>query len=352
MKINKVLITDAIRTIQHSQSRFISIIAIVALGVSFFAGTNATSPDMLDTMQQYLVDTNSMDVQIVSTTGITDNDIAVIASINGIESAVGQKFVDGVVKVNGENVSDIDGSELAIRAISLDMNDVYGHISGENKSSYMNRPQLIEGNWPTAQNQCLVDASMLSTPEEFTIGSTLTIRGDGVDITSSLSNTEYTIVGIIRSPLFISYERGSSTVGTGKLGAFCYIPSDNFLTDYYSSMSIKIQGADKLDPYSKEYNELIKRYTDYFSQISGEVLAERTQALKTEYTAKVADAETEYATTKADVELQLENGRKQVDQILDMAANGDQKLLEYKTQYNEKAIEAKKAQLAQKVKEA
>ena len=340
MKINKVLITDAIRTIQRSQSRFISIIAIVALGVSFFAGTNATSPDMLDTMKKYLVDTNAMDIHIVSTTGITDEDIAVVSSINGIESAVGQKFVDGVVKIDGETVSDIDGSELAIRAIALDMNDVYAGISGENKISYMNRPQLIEGNWPTAQNQCLVDASMLSTPEEFKIGATLTIRGDGIDIGSSLSNTEYTIVGIIRSPLFISYERGSSTVGTGKLGAFCYIPSDNFLTEYYSGMCIKIQGSEKLEPYSKEYDELVKRYTDYLSQISTEVLSKRTQVLKDEYTVKVADAEAEYATTKADVELQLETGKTQVETILDMAQNGDKNLIEFKRQYNEKAEEA------------
>ncbi len=340
MKINRVLITDAIRTIQHSQSRFISIIAIVALGVSFFAGTNATSPDMLDTMQKYLADTNAMDVQIVSTTGITDDDIAVVSSINGIESAVGQKFVDGIVKVDGETVSDIDGSELSIRAISLDMNDVFAQLSGEDKASYMNRPQLIEGNWPTAQNQCLVDASMLSTPEEFKIGSKLTIRGDGVDIGSSLSNTEFTIVGIIRSPLFISYERGSSTVGTGKLGAFCYIPSDNFLADYYSAMCIKIQGTEGLDPYSKEYKELVSRYTDYLTQISAEVLSKRTAALKAEYSVKVADAELEYATTKADVELQLETGKAQVETILDMAANGDKNLVEYKTQYNEKAEEA------------
>ncbi len=340
MKINKVLITDAIRTIKHSQARFISIIAIVALGVSFFAGTNATAPDMMDTVQQYLIDTNTMDIQIVSTTGITDDDIAVVSSINGIESAVGQKFVDGVVKINGETVSDIDGSELSIRAISLDMNDVFAHVSGTDDPSYMNRPQLIEGSWPTTQNQCLVDASMLSTPEEFKIGSTLSIRGDGVDISSSLSNTEYTVVGIIRSPLFISYERGSSTVGTGKLGAFCYIPSDNFLQDYYSSMCIKIQGTDGLDPYSKEYKALVKRYTDYLSQISTEVLSKRTAALKAEYTVKVADAEIEYATTKADIELQLENGKAQVEQILDIAANGDKNLTEFKTQYNQKATEA------------
>ncbi len=340
MKINKILITDAIRTIERSQSRFISIIAIVALGVSFFVGTNATAPDMRDTFAEYLTRTNSMDVRVVSTSGVTDDDIAVISSINGVESAVGQKFIDGVVKINGENISDIDGSELAIRAIALDMNAVYANASGKADPSYMNRPELIEGSWPTAPNQCLVDASMLSTPEEFQIGATLKIQGDGVDITSSLVNTEYTIVGIIRSPLFISYDRGSSTVGTGKLGAFCYVPADNFLNDYYSAMYIKIAGSENYDPLSDEYKAYVKRYTDYISQISTEILAQRTDGLKAEYTVKVANAESEYATAKADIDLQLANAKAQVDQILDMAENGDQKLVEYKTQYNEKATQA------------
>ena len=340
MKINKILITDALRTIERSQSRFLSIIAIVALGVSFFVGTNATAPDMRDTINQYLVDTNSMDIRIVSTAGLTDEDVAVISSINGVESAVGQKFVDGVVKVNGEIISDIDGSELAIRAISLDINSVLAHASGVDDPSYMNRPQLIEGTWPTAANQCLVDASMLSTPEEFKIGSTLRLDGDGTDISSSLVNNEFTIVGIIRSPLFISYERGASTVGTGKLGAFCFVPSENFLSDYYSAMCIKIAGSENYDPFSDEYEAYIKRYTDYISQIAPEILSHRIQPLKTEYTLKVAEAEIEYATAKADIDLQLANGKAQVEQILDMAQNGDAKLLEYKTLYNEKATEA------------
>lgn len=340
MKINRILITDVIRTIERSQSRFLSIIAIVALGVSFFVGTNATAPDMRDTMKKYLADSNSMDIRVVSTSGITDEDIAVVSSINGVERAAGQKFVDGVVKVNGEIVSDIDGSELTVRAISLDMNSVYAHASGVRDSAYMNRPQLIEGSWPTAANQCLVDASMLSTPEQFKIGSVIKIEGDGVDISSSLVNTEYTIVGIIRSPLFISYERGSSTVGTGKLGAFCYVPSDNFTLDYYSAMCIKIAGSENYEPFSDEYEAYIKRYCDYLSRISGEILSKRTQSLKAEYALKVADAEIEYATAKADTELKLANAKAQVDQILDMAKNGDQKLVEYKAMYNQKATEA------------
>ncbi len=337
MKINRVLITDAIRTIERSQSRFLSIIAIVALGVSFFVGTNATAPDMLDTIEKYLSDSNSMDIQVISTAGITDDEIATVQSINGVESVAGQKFVDGVVKINGETVSDIDGSELAIRALALDMNKTYANASGADDRGYINRPQLIEGSWPTAANQCLVDASMLSTPEEFKIGATLTVKGDGVDISSSLANTEFTIVGIIRSPLFISYDRGSSTVGTGKLGAFCYIPAENFLQEYYSAMYVKVKDSEKLDPYSDEYKEYIGKYADYISQISTEMLSKRTAALKAEYTVKVANAEIEYATTKADVELQIENGRQQVEQILDMAENGDKNLVEFKKQYNEKA---------------
>lgn len=340
MKINRILITDALRTIERSQARFISIIAIVALGVSFFVGTNATAPDMRDTISQYLEQSNSMDIRVISTSGITDEDIAVISSINGVKSVVGQKFVDGVVRINGEIISDIDGSELAVRAFALDINSVYANASGTDDPAYMNRPQLIKGSWPTAANQCLVDASMLSTPEQFQIGSVLKIEGDGIDITSSLVNTEYTIVGIIRSPRFISYERGSSTVGTGKLGAFFYVPADNFTQDYYSEMCISLTGSEKYDPFSDEYKAYVKRYTDYISQISPEILSQRTQGLKQEYTAKVASAEIEYATAKADIELQLANGKAQVDQILDMAQNGDRKLVEYKTEYNQKATEA------------
>ena len=121
MKFSNVLITDALRTVQKTKSRFFSIIAIVALGVSFFAGMNATAPDMYDTMLDYAKQSNMADIQIISTAGLTDNDVAVIQSIGGVEAAVGEKFVDGVVKVNGAPISDTDGSELTIRALPLDL---------------------------------------------------------------------------------------------------------------------------------------------------------------------------------------------------------------------------------------
>ena len=343
MNINKVLITDALRTVQKTQSRFFSIIAIVALGVSFFAGMNATAPDMYDTIRKYALETNMADIQIISTAGLTDDDVTVIQSINGIETAVGEKFVDGVVKVNGEPISDTDGSELTIRALPLDLNKLANVNAGVDDRSFMNRPQLLEGSWPSSPNQCLVDESALSTPDEFKIGSTITIEGENKDLTKSLVNQQFTIVGIIRTPLYISYERGYTTIGTGKLGTFMYIPSENFLDDYYSVMYLKIQGSDKYDPYSKQYDAYIGQYIDYIDSISQEMLSGRVSSLKAQYTTEVAQAETEYAQAKTDIEAKLASAEEQMREILDMAENGDRKLLEYKQQYNEKASEAANA---------
>ncbi|MBO5937208.1 MAG: hypothetical protein J6Q79_06290 [Clostridia bacterium] len=343
MKFSNVLITDALRTVQKTRSRFFSIMAIVALGVSFFTGMNATAPDMLDTMLEYAKTSNMADIQIISTAGLTDNDVSVIQSINGVETAIGEKFVDGVVKVNGAPVSDTDGSELTVRALPLDLNKLANVNSGVDDRSFMNRPQLIEGSWPSSPNQCLIDESALSTPDEFEIGAVISIEGENKDLTKSLTHQEFTVVGIIRSPLYISYERGYTTIGTGKLGTFIYIPSENFLDDYYSVMYIKIAGSDSYDPYSKEYDDFIGQYTDYIDSISGELLSNRVTSLKSQYSVEVANAEIEYAKAKTDTEAKLAAAEEQMKEILDMAENGEQKLLEYKQQYNEKAQEAANA---------
>ncbi len=343
IKINKVLVTDALRTVEKTQSRFISIIAIVALGISFFAGMNATAPDMYETVEKYISDTNAADIQIISTAGLTDDDVAVIKSIGGVENAVGEKFVDGVVKVNGTPISDTDGSEMTIRALPLDLNKLANTSAGIPDSSFMNRPQLIEGSWPTSANQCLVDSSTLSTPDEFEIGSVLTIEGENKDMTESLQNQQFTIVGIIRTPLYISYERGNTTIGTGKLGTFVYIPSDNFLDNYYSAMYIKLQGSENYDPYSKEYDSFVEQYVSYIESIAPEMLQNRVSALKIEYSAKVAESEIEYAKAKADIEAQLAAAEEQMYEILDMAEHGQQRLLEFKQQYNEAAEKAANA---------
>ncbi len=338
--MNNVLFKDATRTISRTSARFFSIIAIVALGVSLFAGINAISPDMLETANEYYKSSNAADVRIISTAGLSEDDLKVISSINGIEGAAGEKFVDGVVKVNGEVISDMDGSQLTVRAISLDMNKAAAATAGENDRSFINRPQLVSGSWPTKENECVVDQSRLSTPDEFKIGAVVTIEGSETDVAGSLKNTEYVITGIIRTPLYISYDRGNTTIGTGKLGTFMYVPSQNFNDDYYSAISLKIAGSDAYDPYSKEYEDFIAPYINYINSISSERVSQRVIEIRPTLTQDVENGEKEYAEAKTNTEESLAAAREQVDLILDMAQNGDQKLAEYKKLYNEKAAEA------------
>lgn len=338
--MTNALFKDTLRTIERTRSRFFSIVAIVALGISFFAGMNATAPDMLETAAQYYKDTNVMDIGITSTVGLSDEDLQTLASITGVESITGEKFFDGNLLVNGQNATDLDGSQLTVRALSLDLSKVAAYSQGTDDKTFLNRPQLIEGTWPTSPDQCVVDKSVLSTPDGFDIGNVITIEGDSADASASLKNTQFTITGIIRSPLYISYERGYTNIGTGKLGTFIYISSENFTTDYYNSLSIKLSGTENMDPYSKEYKNYVAPFTEYLTSIAQERIDIRTSEIKEKYSSEVTEQEQKYAEAKAEAETQLADGEAKVKEILDLAKNGDKKLAEYKEEYNKKVTEA------------
>ena len=338
---NNVLLKDTIRTIGRSSSRFFSIVLIVALGISFFAGFSATAPFMRSSIRDYYKLSNAADIRIISSIGLTESDVKTIASIDGVEAVCGEKFADGVVDVDGKPISDLDGSRLSVRAYALDINKaVEQYNNGTDDRSYINRPQLVEGNWPQNAQECLVDDSAFSTPDEFQIGAMIGISGDGSDITASLANTEYRIVGIIRTPLYISYERGNTTIGTGKLGTFVYLPDENFKSDYYSAVSVTLAGSDAYAPYTDEYDSFVAPYLDYIESFADERARARAKELLEIYSVKVAEAEAEYAVKKAEVEALIADGERQVEEIIDLAENGDAKLAEYKATYNEKALEA------------
>lgn len=336
---NKTLMKDTTRSIQKSVSRFVSIIAIVALGISFFAGMNATAPDMLATAQQYYSDTNLMDICVQSTIGLDGGDIAAISSMGGVESVMPVKTVDGLLTVNGERLSDIDGSAYTVRVMSLDINKAYANAEyGEKLPEYMNRVTLLDGRWPTATNECLVDASRLSTPDEFTIGNKIKIEADKSDFSSKLNTTEYTIVGIIRSPLYISYERGYTTVGTGKLGAFIYVPQECFVLDYYTAAYVKVLGSENYKAYSKDYNACIEPVKTAVEQLASTQVVSRSETLFEKYSKEVSDGKAEYEKKKADAEAQLAAAKEEVENIKYLAVYGDELVKTLKEKYNEAAV--------------
>lgn len=339
--INPMLIRETGRTIEKTMHRFISIIAIVALGISFFAGMNATAPDMLQTAREYYSQTNLMDINVQSTVGLTEDDVAAIAALDDVQTAVGVKTVDGYLKLDGERLSDIDGSAYTVKTISLNVTDAYNfQNSGEDNPSYINRLTLLEGTWPTATNECLVDESRLSTPTGFEIGKTVTIETEGTDIATKLNTTEYKIVGIIRSPLYISYERGYTSVGSGKLGTFIYIPQECFNLEYFTSVSVKLKDSSRFIAYTKEYDNYVESCREKIEAIAQERLAPRVQSLYDEYNTKVTQGRTEYEKMRSEVELEVQAAKEKVEQVKYYSVYGDELVRKLKEEYNAAATDA------------
>lgn len=334
--MSKALLKDTFRSIWRTKARFISIILIVALGIGFFAGIKATAPDMKETANRYFISNNLMDLRVLSTVGFEESDVEAIRQLDGVHAVMPAYFADGLVKVNGESLIDMDGSAFSVRAHSLSMERLEEWKNGKNDAEYMNRPTLIEGEWPKKANECLVDRSELSTPDEFKIGSTITMESDREDLSSSMETTEFKIVGIVESPYYISFERGNSLVGSGKVGAFILVPDTAFKTDYYTDLYLKVNGTttSSFDSYGDEYEKLIAPVVEQIEAIGQDRAPVRAEALRPEMTAKLEQARLDYAQAEIDTQQKIDNARKALDEALDFAKNGDELLAQKQEEFN------------------
>lgn len=338
-----MILKETRRSISKSMARFISIIAIVALGISFFAGIKATAPDMKETAEIYYNTNNLMDLRIISPVGLTYNDITALEEIKGIEKVMPSKFVDGVLKSDGQSIGDIDGSEMTCRAMSIDFDKAIDFEENSNASSdYINRISLIEGEWPKSPNECVVDGSKLSAPEQFKIGQTISLEGDGTNINNKLKYTEFKITGIIRTPLYVSFERGNTNIGSGKLGTFIYVSEGVFNFDYYTEAFITIAGADNYKPYTKEYKDFVSPIVKEIENIEKERLPLRVEQLRAETTPKVRNGEEELANKEAEFTEKVNSAEKKLDELKDLAKNGQKRINQKKDEFNATLTDAQR----------
>ena len=338
-----MILKETRRSISKSMARFISIIAIVALGISFFAGIKATAPDMKETAEIYYNTNNLMDLRIISPVGLTYNDITALEEIKGIEKVMPSKFVDGVLKADGQSIGDIDGSEMTCRAMSIDFDKAIDFEENSNASSdYINRISLIEGEWPKSPNECVVDGSKLSAPEQFKIGQTISLDGDGTNINNKLKYTEFKITGIIRTPLYVSFERGNTNIGSGKLGTFIYVSEGVFNFDYYTEAFITVAGADNYKPYTKEYKDFVSPIVKEIENIEKERLPLRVEQLRAETTPKVRNGEEELANKEAEFTEKVNSAEKKLDELKDLAKNGQKRINQKKDEFNATLTDAQR----------
>ena len=332
-------ITDSFRSIKRTFSRFVSIIAIVAMGSGLFCGLNAVGPDMVNTADEYYHKYNLMDLRLQSFLGLYEEDLEKVRAIEGVEAVQGAKFFDGYVQVKNdkdeyEGIVDIDGSELTVRVMGVDLAKAVNFQNGAEDPSYINRLNLLlegelkDGRYPEAPNECVVTCSGLTTPEQFVIGNTVKVVGDGEDVSYYLKHDEFTIVGVVQTPYWVSYERGVTTAGSGKLGDFIYVNNDAF-TDkitYYSEAYVTLEGADEFEAYSDEYDEYVDVMRQKIAEAADSFSAERRAQLAVGLPQRVASAKVLIDNAEASVNSQLAEGKKQIEELYELEKTGEQQL--------------------------
>lgn len=336
-----MLFRDTLRTVRKSFSRYISILLIIALGTAFFAGIKATAPDMSATAKEYFNKYNLMDIRVQSSAGLTAADVEAVKRINGIEYAKGERFVDALVRVNGEIEADIDGTQISARAYGISPADIANFLNGVDDGSYINRVRLIDGKYPSSASECLVDASRLSTPDSYVIGNRITLEKAGGETPNGLNISEFTIVGIIQSPYYISFERGNTNIGSGKVGTFILVPDEAFSTDYFTEIYAKVEGSGGFEPFSDEYYNYIAPYEATVKALSDTQVKERVKTLRPQILKQIEDGEKAITEKSADATNKMQELDNTIDTLRQLADNGEKLLADAQAEFDEKFADAK-----------
>lgn len=268
--MNKAYWKNICRTIGKSKGRFFAIMAIIALGVGFFAGLKVTKPGMIKTADTYLQENLFYDFRILSTYGFSDEEVAAMQSQEQVLAAEGAVYEDFIYIA-------ADGSETVMKANSL--------------TTRINSLELRAGRMPLSANECVLDAFQFN---ESMIGEQIVISDNNSDeIKDSFAYDSYTVVGMVNSPAYINMERGTTSLGSGRISAFMYIEPEGFCFDYYKEMYVLCQA---------DYGIYTEEYEEYIDIVSDDVKQAAQQAADKRYTDLQAKIQQEYDDAVAEIE--------------------------------------------------
>lgn len=324
--MKKSLFKNNLKSIHKTRRRFISILVMAFLGVGFFAGLVATSPDMLDSLDKYADSSNLYDIKIISTLGLTDDDIADLQALDGVENAYGIQTKDSISK--------IDDKESICKVIEYNEN--------------VNTPVIVAGRNIENENECLIDPAVVRTGkgvEEY-IGKKIILENDDLDSDDKpiFTKKEFEIVGIAETPIYISSERGNTNIGNGTV-SFYIFTKDVINIDYYTGVYVTAKGAKETITNSDEYLSIINSVTSEIETIKETRENARYQSLVDDATAKVNDAQKEFDDKKQDVEAELQDAENQIKNAENQIASSERKIQNGEKELNTQ-IEQANAQFA------
>lgn len=268
--MNALTLKNLLREIKRTFTKFLSIFAICALGVAFFAGIRAASPDMKEAGDRLYNTYNLSDISVISTSGLTADNIRDLESIEGVQAVRASLFVDAMAKGTGEKEKNLRLYSMPIKLKSeyAPLIDLIPDYSIDASPEYeMNGVEIVSGRMPLNDTEIALDYTLE--------GSLVKQLGDEITLTTSGGTVTLRVVGSIRSPMYISmFERGTSSIGNGTSDGFAYasgnaisslgtkLPVMSLLNTYYTRADIVIADKEGLSAYSDEYEALVNEVTD------------------------------------------------------------------------------------------
>lgn len=311
---------DMFRAVRRSQSRFWAIFGIVALGAGFFCGLLSCGPSMRDTVDRYYDESNMMDIQILSTLGLTEEDAEEVAKVEGVTGVMAAYQTDATVIM--------DERELTTRFHSLP------ESLSTDDPDYINQPVLLEGRWPENDSECVLGLRQTENGEESPIGSTITVESD------DMKEKELTVVGLVKTSYYVSFTIGSSALGSGQVDMYAYVPQGAFDMEAYTEIFATVADTKELGSFDKEYDQVVDEVQERLETLGEDRTVVRTDEVKGDALQELEDSQKELDEKKAEAEAELAEAEQKLSDSEQEIADGKQQIED-----GEKALEEGKAKL-------
>ena len=320
------------RTFKHTKSRFIAIFSIIALGVGFLAGLNATPVDMKESMEAYMDDANFYDIRIVSTLGLTDDDVSALSAIDGVKDVQPAYNADLLVQTGDDTVvarahslpitTDKEETEKSTSSLSTDGN------TATNAQDTINKLFLVDGHMPEKSGECVVEVGANDMASDYPIGSKLVISPENEDLDSKLSTTEYEVVGIVHSANYFSFEREPASVGNGRVNLLMYLLPEDYAFTAYTEIYLTVDDALAANSLGDDYDPLVDTVKNKIEAIQELRCQTRYDEIYDEAQQKIDDAWDSYHEAKEEADQKLSDAKAEL-------TDGEKELADGQTEYEQ-----------------
>lgn len=309
---------STLREIKHSLGRYLAIFAIVALGVGFFSGLKVSRTAMVATGDQYLKEACFFDYRLLCSLGFTEADVEAVLQNHSTMQAEGAKWTDMLV-------TQTDGTDLALRIHSI--------------TDKVNRLTLTAGRMPESKNECVADLHYYTEKD---IGTTLTLSEEnGSNQIETFSSRSFTIVGLVQSPYYMNYERGTTSIGNGTLSAYLYVPEATFTTPYFSEIFVTLGLPGTI--YSSLYQDALDRAKDEITALCEQRGQVRYEVLAAEADSKIEDAQQQISEARNKLNEEKASAAQKLEEAALQLAEAQKEIEE-----NRRELESTQKQLRQK----